>query len=114
MQLVLQNIKRGKCWGLCLKILTLKSITENVVSCFLGASIVGVNCHFDPATCLRTIKLMKEGLAAAKLKAHLMSQPLAFHTPDCGKQGFIDLPEFPFGKISLLFFCGYQGRRKIV
>ncbi|KAG8131018.1 putative Betaine--homocysteine S-methyltransferase 1-like protein [Naja naja] len=61
-----------------------------------GASIVGVNCHFDPATCLRTIKLMKEGLAAAKLKAHLMSQPLAFHTPDCGKQGFIDLPEFPF------------------
>uniref|UniRef100_A0A7N5K3S7 Betaine--homocysteine S-methyltransferase 1-like n=1 Tax=Ailuropoda melanoleuca TaxID=9646 RepID=A0A7N5K3S7_AILME len=61
-----------------------------------GASIVGVNCHFDPATCLKTIKLMKEGLAAAKLKAHLMSQPIAFHTPDCGKQGFIDLPEFPF------------------
>uniref|UniRef100_A0A8C4YM87 Hcy-binding domain-containing protein n=1 Tax=Gopherus evgoodei TaxID=1825980 RepID=A0A8C4YM87_9SAUR len=61
-----------------------------------GASIVGVNCHFDPETCLRTVKLMKEGLEAAKLKAHLMSQPLAFHTPDCGKQGFIDLPEFPF------------------
>uniref|UniRef100_A0A8D2QAW0 Hcy-binding domain-containing protein n=2 Tax=Passeriformes TaxID=9126 RepID=A0A8D2QAW0_ZONAL len=40
---------------------------------------------------------MKEGLQAAKLKAHLMCQPLAFHTPDCGKQGFIDLPEFPFG-----------------
>ncbi|KAJ7335884.1 hypothetical protein JRQ81_013825 [Phrynocephalus forsythii] len=64
-----------------------------------GASIVGVNCHFDPATCLKTVKLMKEGLAAAKLKAHLMAQPLAYHTPDCGKQGFIDLPEFPFGKI---------------
>uniref|UniRef100_A0A8D2IRG2 Hcy-binding domain-containing protein n=1 Tax=Varanus komodoensis TaxID=61221 RepID=A0A8D2IRG2_VARKO len=61
-----------------------------------GASIVGVNCHFDPATCLKTVKLMKEGLTAANLKAHLMSQPLAFHTPDCGKQGFIDLPEFPF------------------
>uniref|UniRef100_A0A8C0IRS3 Hcy-binding domain-containing protein n=1 Tax=Chelonoidis abingdonii TaxID=106734 RepID=A0A8C0IRS3_CHEAB len=61
-----------------------------------GASIVGVNCHFDPETCLRTVKLMKEGLEAAQLKAHLMSQPLAFHTPDCGKQGFIDLPEFPF------------------
>lgn len=66
--------------------------------CLLGASIVGVNCHFDPETCLKTVKLMKEGLQAAKLKAHLMSQPLAFHTPDCGKQGFIDLPEFPFGK----------------
>ncbi|KAL8203771.1 UNVERIFIED_CONTAM: hypothetical protein K2H54_060825 [Gekko kuhli] len=62
-----------------------------------GASIVGVNCHFDPETCLKTVKLMKEGLQAAKLKAYLMSQPLAFHTPDCGKQGFIDLPEFPFG-----------------
>ncbi|NXF41095.1 BHMT1 methyltransferase, partial [Nyctibius bracteatus] len=62
-----------------------------------GASIVGVNCHFDLDTALETVKLMKEGLQAAKLKAHLMSQPLAFHTPDCGKQGFIDLPEFPFG-----------------
>lgn len=69
-----------------------------VVFLLLGASIVGVNCHFDPETCLKTVKQMKEGLQAAKLKAHLMSQPLAFHTPDCGKQGFIDLPEFPFGK----------------
>uniref|UniRef100_A0A6I8NPA9 Betaine--homocysteine S-methyltransferase n=1 Tax=Ornithorhynchus anatinus TaxID=9258 RepID=A0A6I8NPA9_ORNAN len=62
-----------------------------------GASIVGVNCHFDPTTSLKTVKLMKEGLERAKLKAHLMAQPLAYHTPDCGKQGFIDLPEFPFG-----------------
>lgn len=45
---------------------------------------------------------MKEGLEAAGLKAHLMSQPLAYHTPDCGKQGFIDLPEFPFGKKAIL------------
>lgn len=49
---------------------------------------------------------MKEGLQAAKLKAHLMCQPLAFHTPDCGKQGFIDLPEFPFGKTRVSFFVG--------
>lgn len=55
---------------------------------------------------------MKEGLQAAKLKAHLMCQPLAFHTPDCGKQGFIDLPEFPFGKtrvsfllVAVFWFC---------
>ncbi|XP_059830448.1 betaine--homocysteine S-methyltransferase 1 [Hypanus sabinus] len=61
-----------------------------------GADLVGVNCHFDPTTCLKTIKLMKEGLEAANLKAYLMLQPLALHTPDCNKQGFIDLPEFPF------------------
>ncbi|XP_078531334.1 betaine--homocysteine S-methyltransferase 1 [Lissotriton helveticus] len=61
-----------------------------------GAAIVGVNCHFDPTFSLKTMKLMKEGLEAANLKAHLMVQPLAYHTPDCGKQGFIDLPEFPF------------------
>lgn len=50
---------------------------------------------------------MKEGLQAAKLKAHLMSQPLAFHTPDCGKQGFIDLPEFPFGKTRVSFLFSF-------
>ncbi|CAB4004374.1 betaine--homocysteine S-methyltransferase 1, partial [Paramuricea clavata] len=61
-----------------------------------GADIVGINCHFDPFVCLKAVKNMKEGLDAAGLKAHLMIQPLAFHTPDCGKQGFIDLPEFPF------------------
>lgn len=77
-----------------------------VIFLLLGASIIGVNCHFDPDTSLETVKLMKEGLQAAKLKAHLMAQPLAFHTPDCGKQGFIDLPEFPFGKtrVSFIFF----------
>lgn len=40
---------------------------------------------------------MTEGLQAAGLKAHLMVQSLGFHTPDCGKGGFVDLPEYPFG-----------------
>ncbi|PNJ60651.1 BHMT2 isoform 2 [Pongo abelii] len=62
-----------------------------------GASIVGVNCRFGPETSLKTIELMKEGLQRAGLKAHLMVQPLGFHTPDCGKEGFVDLPEYPFG-----------------
>ncbi|XP_011375599.1 S-methylmethionine--homocysteine S-methyltransferase BHMT2 [Pteropus vampyrus] len=62
-----------------------------------GASIIGVNCRFGPTTSLKTIKLMKEGLQAAGLKAHLMVQSLGFHTPDCGKGGFLDLPEYPFG-----------------
>ncbi|XP_067007201.2 betaine--homocysteine S-methyltransferase 1 [Anabrus simplex] len=61
-----------------------------------GASIIGVNCHFDPFMSLETVKLMKEGIQKAGLKAYLMCQPLAYHTPDAGKQGFIDLPEFPF------------------
>lgn len=62
-----------------------------------GASIIGVNCRFGPDTSLKTIKLMTEGLQAAGLKAHLMVQSLGFHTPDCGKGGFVDLPEYPFG-----------------
>uniref|UniRef100_A0A2K6QQ03 Betaine--homocysteine S-methyltransferase 2 n=1 Tax=Rhinopithecus roxellana TaxID=61622 RepID=A0A2K6QQ03_RHIRO len=62
-----------------------------------GASIVGVNCCFGPETSLKTMELMKEGLEQAGLKAHLMVQPLGFHTPDCGKEGFVDLPEYPFG-----------------
>jgi betaine-homocysteine S-methyltransferase len=61
-----------------------------------GADIVGVNCHFDPFVCLKTMKLMIEAVKAANLKAHFISQPLAYMTPDAGRQGFIDLPEFPF------------------
>ena len=56
-----------------------------------GADVVGVNCHFDPFTSLDTIRKMKEALDAAGLKPFLMSQPLAYHTPDAGRQGFIDL-----------------------
>ncbi|XP_037657255.1 S-methylmethionine--homocysteine S-methyltransferase BHMT2 [Choloepus didactylus] len=62
-----------------------------------GASIVGVNCRFGPGTSLKTMKLVKEGLREAGLKANLMVQSLGFHTPDCGKGGFVDLPEYPFG-----------------
>merc|ERR1712183_651433 len=62
-----------------------------------GAHVVGINCHFDPFVSLEAMKKMKAGLDAAGLSPYLMVQPLAFHTPDAGKQGFIDLPEFPFG-----------------
>ena len=64
---------------------------------FLGAQIVGINCHFDPEICVKAVKMMKAGVEKAGLKAHYMCQPLAYHTPDCNRQGFIDLPEFPFG-----------------
>ena len=63
-----------------------------------GANLVGVNCHFDPFVTLEAIKLMKEGLEGAQLldQVYLMCQPIAFFTPDAERQGFIDLPEFPF------------------
>ena len=64
---------------------------------------MGINCHFDPKTCVKTVKMMKEGVETAGLKAHYMSQPLAFHTPDCNCQGFIDLPEFPFSMYNLIY-----------
>lgn len=73
-----------------------------------GADIVGINCHLDPLTCVRTVKLMKEGLEKAGLKAHLMIQPLGFHTPECNFGGYVSLPEFPFGQcvvVYVLFTC---------
>jgi len=62
-----------------------------------GAHCVGINCHFDPFVTLRGLKIMKEAIEAKGMKVHYIAQPLAFHTPDTKKQGFIDLPEFPFG-----------------
>ncbi|KAK4316819.1 hypothetical protein Pmani_012073 [Petrolisthes manimaculis] len=62
-----------------------------------GAHVVGLNCHFDPFVTLEGLKKMKAALDAAGIKVHLIAQPLALHTPDAEKQGFIDLPEFPFG-----------------
>merc|ERR1719466_340384 len=61
-----------------------------------GASLVGVNCHFDPFVSLKTMKIMKESLDVAGLSPYLMCQPIGYLSPDAGKQGHIDLPEFPF------------------
>merc|ERR550519_1423196 len=62
-----------------------------------GADVVGINCHFDPFVTLEGLKLMKAALDEKNIKVHMIAQPLAFHTPDAKRQGFIDLPEFPFG-----------------
>eukprot|EP01084_Bolivina_argentea_P119202 211369_1 len=70
-----------------------------------GARIIGLNCHFDPFITLRAIEKMKDsldkfGLMWDKEKnpngVFLMAQPVGYMTPDVSKQGFIDLPEFPF------------------
>jgi len=59
-----------------------------------GASLIGINCHFGPKQGLETIKLMKDELDKNNSNAHIMIQSLAYHTPDCDKHGFIDLPDF--------------------
>ena len=74
-------------------ILVFRSVGNSIYNVSL---LVGVNCHFDPFVSLEALKKMKAGLDAADLHPYLMCQPLAYHTPDAGKQGFIDLPEFPF------------------
>ena len=85
-----------------------------------GADVVGVNCHFDPFVSLDTMELMKAALEEAKLKVHLMVQPLGIWTPDAEKQGFIDLPEFPFGecqslraRLFALFVVQHRGKREL-
>lgn len=69
-----------------------------------GADLVGINCHFDPFVSLDCMMSMKTALEHAghmnNPNFHLAVQPVAYWTPECGtekgKQGFIDLPEFPF------------------
>jgi betaine-homocysteine S-methyltransferase len=65
-----------------------------------GAEIIGVNCHFGLNETLEACYQMKLGLEEIGLDCtkdiFLMAQPVIYHTPDASKQGFIDLPEFPF------------------
>jgi len=77
-----------------------------------GADLVGINCHFDPFVSLECMDVMKTALeqsghlGTGNPDFHLAVQPLAYWTPECstehGKQGFIDLPEFPFALESRL------------
>ncbi len=67
-----------------------------------GASIVGVNCLFDPFITLETMAEMKKGLDDAGLKTHLMCQALGFRTPDGGNYGWINLKEYPYGIVQAI------------
>ena len=75
--------------------------------------VITISIHFDCCECIDGnnnfnfhFQIMKDALDAAGLKVHLMVQPLAYITPDAKKQGFIDLPEFPFGKEH--FYCDQE------
>merc|ERR1711892_1207596 len=61
-----------------------------------GATLVGVNCLFDPFVCLDVIKGMKVALDAFELSPYLMAQPLGYRVPDGGSFGWVEIPEFPF------------------
>ena len=77
-----------------------------------GASVVGVNCIYDPAISLKSIALMKKGLEEAGLETYLMVQPLGYHTQDPGIEKYrtyAALPSWPFGKtmnsLTFLVIC---------
>ncbi len=63
-----------------------------------GADLVGLNCQYDPITCIKTMRIMKAALEAEKLEPFLMLQPLGFHAPEVEewKEGYHELPEFPY------------------
>jgi len=61
-----------------------------------GALVVGANCLFDPFINLAVMRMMKEALDKEGISAFLMCQPLGFRTPDGGRYGYTDLPEFPY------------------
>ena len=63
-----------------------------------GASLVGVNCLFDPQICLTMMERMKSALEDAGLASstYLMAQPMGWRAPDATSWGHSALPEFPF------------------
>ena len=61
--------------------------------------LVGVNCYFDPATSIKTMKIMKKSMDDAGLKPHLILQPNGFWTTGLGRDGgYMLSAEYPYGK----------------
>jgi len=50
---------------------------------------------------------MKEALDKEGLKPHLMIQPIGYHTPDSSGDGFLYLPETPFGELVFAIHVQY-------
>ena len=62
-----------------------------------------MNCRFDPEISLKAMELMKKGLDDAGIKRHLLVQPISYRCPEATLRGFLDLPEFPFGKFFFFY-----------
>ena len=63
-----------------------------------GSDIIGLNCQYDPDTCIKTMRMMKDALDQENLRPYLMIQALGFHVPEAEnlKGGYHELPEFPY------------------
>lgn len=53
---------------------------------------------FDMSVTLKTIRIMKEALAAEGLDPFLMTQANGFHCSDAPRTGYIGCPEYPYGE----------------
>ncbi|XP_023930687.1 betaine--homocysteine S-methyltransferase 1 isoform X2 [Lingula anatina] len=81
-----------------------------------GCDIVGLNCSFDFHTELKTIKIMKDALAAEGLTPYLMTQPVGYHLPEVENSivGYYDLPEYPLAlepRLLVRFDCREYARK---
>ena len=75
-----------------------ESLVSDCVHCLSsGADVIGLNCCFDPQHLVEAVKTMKIALEKAGYKKHLICQPVGFWTPDAGIDGYLGLPEYPFG-----------------
>ena len=63
----------------------------NLISTFLFFVSFFKFSWYEIIKLIFNIRLFRTGL-----QPYLFLQPIAYHTPDAGKQGVIDLPEFPF------------------
>ena len=71
----------------------------------LGADVIGLNCCFDPQQLVEACIVMKKALKDAGYNKHIICQPIAYWTPDAGKDGYLGLPEYPFGKVHQILFA---------
>jgi len=80
-----------------------------------GADIIGINCRFEPDTCIETVQTMKTANEKAGYKVHYMVQPGGYRTGDsvC-KRGFPYVNEAPLALESRLIsrFDAYKYARK--
>jgi len=80
-----------------------------------GADIIGINCRFEPDTCIETVQAMRTANEKAGYKVHYMVQAVGYRTADVdNKKGFTSLDGCPLALESRLIsrFDAYKYARK--